>query len=100
METFIFWASFAFAFYWAWNWWEHRKASIGHSAQIICAAMLWAVVVYFGENREVSRYHMLWAMPAAFFGSTLVSAPYIRWRTKALLDAKVREYERDHPPKE
>jgi hypothetical protein len=25
---------------------------------------------------------MLWAMPAAFFGSSLLIVPYIRWRSK------------------
>jgi hypothetical protein len=80
METAIFWLSVAFAAYWGGMWVKYCNLSVGHSAQIICAGMLWAVVTYFYMSPEISRFHMLWAMPVAFFGSSLASFPYIKWR--------------------
>ena len=82
MQQLIWLASFGFALYWLWNWFQNRKMSIGHSSQIICAVLMWAVVAFFGRNPEISRMHMLWAMPAAFFGSSLLTVPYIRWLTQ------------------
>ncbi|MGB7310923.1 MAG: hypothetical protein WBC67_17825 [Candidatus Acidiferrales bacterium] len=82
MQSVIWWASFALAIYWVSNWFQHRKLSLGHSAQWICAVLLCGVVAFFNRRPEISRYHMLWAMPAAFFGSSLLTTPYIRWRSR------------------
>lgn len=84
METVIFWGSVLFSGYWTVMWFRFRHFSIGHSVQITCALMLWGVVLYFYLSPDVSKFHMLWAMPAAFVASSFVSAPYLRWRTAAL----------------
>jgi hypothetical protein len=84
METIVFAASALFAVYWTVEWFRHRNLSIGHFVQIICALMLWGVVLYFYFSPEVSRFHMLWAMPFAFFSSSFVSAPTVRWYTEVL----------------
>jgi hypothetical protein len=79
IESLIYGASVAFAMYWFIGWLNYRQLSIGHSASFICAGMLMGVVAFFRLHPDISRYHMLWAMPAAFFGSTFVSRPYTRW---------------------
>ena len=84
METIIFWGSVLFSVYWTVMWFRFRKFSVGHSAQFICAVMLWFVVFCFYLLPEISRFHMLWAMPIAFFASSFISAPYIRWRMAVL----------------
>ena len=80
MEYAIYLLSLAFAFYWTTMWFRFRHLTIGHDAQIVCAVMLWSVIIYFSDSPEVSKYHMLWAIPLAFFGSSLVSQPYMRFR--------------------
>lgn len=84
MEIVIFWLSVALAGYWTVMWLIYCNSSVGHSAQIICAAMLWAVVAYFFYSPDISKFHMLWAIPVAFFGSSFVSGPYIKWRLRLL----------------
>jgi len=79
METAIFVVSALFAAYWTTEWFKHRKSSVGHYVQVICALMLWGVVLYFYLFPEVSRFHMIWAMVMAFFASSFVSAPIVRW---------------------
>ena len=80
MEYAIYLLSVALALYWTATWFRFRHLTLGHDAQIVCAIMLWGVVIYFHESPEVSKYHMLWAVPVAFFGSSLVSQPYMRFR--------------------
>ena len=84
MQTVIFGLSALLAAYWTREWWRYRFESVGHAAQFICAAMLWAVVLLFAFQPALSRYHMLWAMPVAFLGSSLVSIPYVRWKMAQL----------------
>lgn len=84
METVILISSIVLAIYWTRMWVLHRKMSVGHSAQIICAVMLWGVIAYFVFTPNTSKYNMLWAIPIAFLGSSLVSIPYVRWNTSLL----------------
>lgn len=84
MQNVIFWGSVLLSGYWTVMWFRFRSFSIGHSAQIICALMLWSVVLYFYLSPNISKFHMLWAMPVAFFASSFVSTPYLRWRATVL----------------
>lgn len=80
MEYAIYFLSLAFTLYWTAMWFRFRHLTIGHDAQIVCVVILWGVVIYFSDSPDVSKYHMLWAIPLAFFGSSLVSQPYMRFR--------------------
>ena len=78
MESFIFWASLIFAAIWTIAWFLSRKESVGHSVQIISASSLWAVVGHFYVSPQISKFHMLWAIPAAFVSSFSIQILYIR----------------------
>ena len=84
MEAMIFWGSVLISGSWTVGWFMHRNSSISYSAMIIPVLMLWGVVLYFYLSPEVSKFHMLWAMPAAFFASLFVTTPYLRWRNAAI----------------
>ena len=90
MDALIFWASAALAIYWTYGWLRHRDISLGHEAQIFCALLLWMVVGYFYFSPNTSKFHMLWAIPLAFFGSSLISAPYVRFRAEQRVQAQVK----------
>ena len=64
--TIILWIVTAFAGYWTLNWLVFRKMSRGHSLAIVEVVLLWAIVVYFFWNPQVSRLHVLWAAPVVY----------------------------------
>ena len=80
METVIFWGSVLLVGSWTVGWFEYRKSSISYSAMIVPVLMLWGVMLYFYRSPDLSKFDMLWAMPAALVASLFVTTPYLRWR--------------------
>lgn len=64
--TIILWIVAVITAIWTLNWLVFRKMSRGHFWAIFEVVLLWAIVVYFFGNPQVSRLHVLWAAPIAY----------------------------------
>ena len=78
METVIFWCCVLLSLAWTIGWF------MSPNYMIIPVLMMWGVVFYFYRAPDVSKFHMLWAMPAAIAASLVVTTPYLRWRNAAI----------------
>ena len=67
-------------------WFRFRKLSPGYFFSNCMRFDVYRVSLFiFIFNLDVRNIHMLWAMPLAFFASSVVfSAPYVKWRVATL----------------
>jgi len=63
MENVIFWLIVIGTGIWTLQWISNVELGLGHKLMIIPILLLWAMIIYFYKNPELSRYHMLWISP-------------------------------------
>ncbi len=73
MENIIFWLIVIGTAIWTLQWIFNARKSLGHKTMIIPIILLWAMIIYFYKNPELSRYHMLWISPLIIVAEMIIS---------------------------
>jgi hypothetical protein len=66
MEIIIIMASIVFAAFWTIGSIKFFRRGGTYSLSFITSMGLWTLIIYFYQEEELSRFHMLWAMPLVF----------------------------------
>jgi len=73
MQNVIFWLIIIGTGIWTIQWIFNIQKSLGHKTMIIPILLLWAMIIYFYKNPEISKYHMIWISPVIIILEMILS---------------------------
>ena len=70
--------------------WTFGSITTSHGkTMFLSVIVLWAIVIFFWFNKDVSRLHILWLAPALLIVETLIEIPIRRKLSDKAMDREV-----------